>query len=236
MKKALVSSFTILVVVALTITSVYASVNKINTTKNEFKKELPVIVIDAGHGGFDSGCIGIDGTLEKEINLNISLYLNDIINQLGFETLLVRNSDYSVETEGSTIREKKKSDIFKRFSYMTQYPGCVYLSIHQNQYSAEYVNGGQIFYTPDNEDSKDLAQCIQSSVANNLQLNNKRKIKPCTKDVYLIHYAPTESTAVLIECGFLSNSNDLNNLKDSDYQKRLGGAIALGLLDWINDD
>ena len=235
MKKALISLYSVLIIVALAVTSVFASVNKIYATSGILKNEPPVIIIDAGHGGFDGGCIGLDGTLEKEINLNISLQLDHILSELGYKTILIRDNDCSVETEGSTVRERKKSDIFKRFSYMKEYPGCVYLSIHQNQYTAEYVNGGQMFYTPNNEDSKNLAQCIQDSVAENLQTNNNRNIKPCTKDVYLIHYAPSESTAVLIECGFLSNGNDLKNLKNREYQKQLGGAITLGLLDWIKD-
>ena len=123
----------------LAVTSVFASVNKISKTKVVSSNVLPLIVIDAGHGGFDGGCVGIDGTLEKEINLSVSLQLSDILQQLGFKTLLIRDNDCSVETNGTTIREKKKSDIRHRFSYMKKHSGCVYLSIHQNQYSASSI-------------------------------------------------------------------------------------------------
>ena len=197
------------------------------------KEKRQIIVIDAGHGGFDSGCIGIDGTLEKDINLAVSLKLNEVLIQLGFNTVLIRGSDCSVESRGASIREKKKSDIQNRFSYLSKYSGCVYLSIHQNQYSSASVKGGQMFYTPTNDKSKLLAESLQTNIANLVQKYNNRKIKPCTKDVYIVHYAPRDSTAVLVECGFLSNYNDLNQLKDPKYQSELSLAIALGLLDWI---
>ena len=198
-------------------------------------KKLPLVIIDAGHGGFDGGCVGVDGSYEKDINLQISLKLNDLMQQLGFKTLLVRDNDCSVETDGTTIRERKKSDIKNRYSYMTNNSDCVYLSVHQNQYSASSVKGAQMFYTPDNDKSKQLAQHIQNNVASYVQADNKRKIKPCTKDVYIIHYAPKEATAVLIECGFLSNYSDLSNLKDAQYQKKLCFSICIGVLDWLKD-
>lgn len=232
MKKAFVSLFSVIMIAVLLATSVNASVNKVLERESN---RIPLIVIDAGHGGFDGGCIGIDGSYEKDINLEISLKLNSLLQNLGFETLLIRSKDVSVETKGSSIREKKKSDINNRFSYMSKHPGCVYLSIHQNQYSASSVKGAQMFYTPDNHKSKLLAQHIQDNVATNVQKDNNRKIKPCTKDVYIIHYAPKESTAVLIECGFLSNNSDLQNLKDSDYQLKMCSAISFGVLDWLKD-
>lgn len=147
--------------------------------------------------------------------------------------MLIRDKDCSVESGGASLREKKKSDIQNRFAYLSEYSGCVYLSIHQNQYSSPSVKGGQMFYTPTNVKSKLLAECLQTSVSSLVQRDNNRKIKPCTKDVYIVHYAPNVSTAVLIECGFLSNNNDLNQLKDPTYQSEISLAIALGLLEWI---
>ena len=233
MKKAVITVICFLFVSVITVTSVFASVNKINYAKSLVDKDKPLIVIDAGHGGFDGGCVGADGTFEKDVNLAISLQLNQTLNQAGFKTLLIRDTDCSVETEGTTIRAKKKSDIFNRFSYMNDYSGCVYLSIHQNQYSAASVNGGQMFYTPNNDNSRALAESLQKNIIDYVQHDNKRKVKPCTKDVYIIHNAPKESTAVLVECGFLSNKTDLYNLKNPDYQKRFCFAVTAGILDWL---
>ena len=235
MNKGIVAIVSVFLTLALTVTSVFASVNRLNKTMGKLKAEQPLIVIDAGHGGFDGGCIGADGSYEKDINLQISLKLNELLLQMGFKTVLVRDKDCSVETSGTTIRERKKSDIKNRYSYMTNNSGCLYLSIHQNQYSASSVKGAQMFFTPSNDKSKSLSQYIQNNIANYVQTDNKRKIKPCTKDVYIIHYAPKEVTAVLIECGFLSNYSDLQNLKDSDYQNKLCFAICVGVLDWLKD-
>ncbi len=190
------------------------------------------VIIDAGHGGFDGGCSGIDGTLEKDINLEIAKKLDSMLTAVGFNTVMVRNSDTAVNTDGSTIREKKISDIKFRHSLMKKYQNSIYLCIHQNQYQSQSVNGTQIFYRPNDDMSRQLAECLQNSMANGLKQSRKRPIKSCTKDVYLIYNATT--TAVLIECGFLSNQNELQRLKSDDYQRLLCFSIASGLFDMLS--
>ncbi len=234
MKKLLISLLSVISAVVIVGTTVYASVNKAKNENSE-NNSLPIIIIDPGHGGFDSGCVASDGTLEKDINLSVSLVLSDIFNAFGCRTLLVRSSDISVESEGKTIRERKKSDIRNRFSLMKENPGCIYLSIHQNKYSSASAKGAQMFFTPDNLNSNQLAASIQSNISGKVQSYNKRKIKSCTKDVYIIHYAPSDSVAVLIECGFLSNKNELVDLKSSEYVERLCFAIACGVLEWADN-
>lgn len=184
------------------------------------------------HGGFDGGCIGADGTLEKDINLEMSLKLNAMLSALGFNTVMIRDSDTAVNIDGSSTREKKISDIMHRFSVMQDNPGSVYLCIHQNKYTSASSHGAQIFYSPNDDLSKSLAECIQSCVINSVQKDNTRQVKKCTKDVYLIYHATTY--AVLVECGFLSNPTDLSNLKNDDYQRKLCFSIAGGLMDWLN--
>lgn len=234
MNKSFVSIASVIITLVLTITTVYASVNTVETRKSQII-QLPTVVIDAGHGGFDGGCVGVDGTYEKDINLIVSKVLEELLNELGFNTVMVRTDDVSVDTEGRSIREKKRSDIKNRFSLLTKYPGCVYLSIHQNQYSSQSAWGAQVFYTPGNDKSYTLSKKLQENIVNGVQPGNKRKVKVCTKDVYIIHYAPMQSTAVLVECGFLSNNKDLLNLKNTEYQNRLCFAIACGVLDWIKE-
>ncbi len=188
---------------------------------------LPIILIDAGHGGFDGGAVASDGTNEKEINLAISLKLEALLRAMGFETVMIRTTDTAVDTEGSTLREKKRSDIHNRYALMEKHRDGIYLCIHQNCYSSASSHGAQIFYTAQNAASKALAESIQSTIVGSVQTDNHRQIKPCTKDVYLIYNAPC--TAVLIECGFLSNPTDLKNLKDSDYQSKIAFSIIEGL-------
>ncbi len=194
--------------------------------------DLPVIVIDAGHGGFDGGAVAPDNTNEKDVNLQISLRLDTFMRALGFQTVLVRSTDTAVNTSGSTIREKKRSDILYRASLMEEYPDCIYLCIHQNCYPSSSSHGAQVFYTSKNEESKTLAECVQQAVVAEVQNDNHRKIKPCTKDVYLIYNA--KSTAVLVECGFLSNPSDLQMLKNDAYQGKLAFAITKGVLNYLN--
>ncbi len=191
------------------------------------------VIIDAGHGGFDGGCLGNDGTLEKDINLEISIKLNVLLKSLGFNTVMIRETDTAVNTKDGTIREKKVSDIKYRHSVMERYPNSIYLCIHQNQYPSSSISGAQVFYSPNDEESKFLAENIQKSIADKIQKNNKRKVKKCTKDVYLIHNATT--SAVLIECGFLSNQNELSKLKTYEYQQQICFSIAIGLFTFINE-
>ncbi len=193
-----------------------------------------IVIIDAGHGGFDGGCSGIDGTLEKDINLEIAIKLENILDTFGFKTIMVRTTDTAVNTDGYSIRQKKVSDIKFRQSLMTKYPDSIYLCIHQNRYSSPTVSGMQIFYRPEHDASKLLAEYLQNSITSGIEQSKKRPIKPCSDDVYLIHNAT--STAVLIECGFLSNQNDLNNLKNDHYQRKFCYSIVSGLLNSITQN
>ncbi len=193
-----------------------------------------VIIIDAGHGGFDGGAIGANGTIEKNINLYISKYVYEYLNSMGYETILTRNSDTSLEDEClNTIRQKKKSDIYNRLNLMKQYKNSIYISIHQNSYPQEKYNGMQVFYSPNNSDkSSVLAEEIQNVTVEFLQKENNRVIEMCPSSVFLIYNATTP--AVLVECGFLSNYNEEKLLNDSVYQKQLALCISLGIINFIN--
>ncbi len=205
----------------------------ISAAGNISKKSQParkVVIIDAGHGGFDGGAVAPDGTTEKDINLAVSLKLEKLLTLYGYDVILLRDTDTALNTDGNTTREKKRSDINYRYSVMKEHPDSVYLCIHQNNFSASYCHGAQMFYSAASDGSKELADCIQSSLRE-LQPDNNRVTKPCTDDVYLIYHATT--TAVLVECGFLSNQDDLVNLKNEEYQMKLAFAISSGLNNYI---
>lgn len=197
---------------------------------------IPVIIIDAGHGGFDGGATTNDGFPEKNINLAVSLYLNNYLNLFGFKTIITRSSDVSLEDSGlTTIRSKKKSDIHNRMKIMQETENAIFLSIHQNHYPVEKYNGMQVFYSPKfSDDSSFLAQCIQESTVENLQPENERQIKECGTSVYLIYNA--QKPACLVECGFLSNIEEAEKLKSSEYQKKLAFCIALGVQKYFYKD
>jgi N-acetylmuramoyl-L-alanine amidase len=206
-----------------------------SSSSNIHLNNFPVIIVDAGHGGEDGGAVANDGTLEKDLNLQISLKLNDVLSILGYRTKLIRVSDTDLHTLGDTIRERKVSDIRNRFTIMNKSDNCLYISIHQNKFMEEYVHGAQIFYSPNNRESKELADFIQKSISGQLQKDNNRIIKKSGTDIFLLYNA-TKPT-VMVECGFISNAKDLNNLKDLNYQNEMALSIAMGILNYnISED
>lgn len=223
----------------LVLLSFLVSIGVINNEKlsrdvsdNLSVKNKPVIIVDAGHGGFDGGASTDDGVSEKGINLNIALYLKDYLNFFGFQVVMTRETDTSTEDEGlTTIRSRKSSDLHNRMALMEKTKNSIFVSIHQNHYSSSQYSGAQVFYSGNfSEQSSVLAQNIQESIVYYLQPGNTRQIKPCGTSVYLIYNAV--KPAVLVECGFLSNYEEAENLKTKDYQRKMAFSIALGILNY----
>ncbi len=205
----------------------------IQTSSAPDNTEKIKVIIDAGHGGVDGGAVAGDGTLEKDLNLKIAQILNEMLKMSGAETIMIRDSDISIHDDSATtIRAKKASDIHNRFEIMENNPEYIFVSIHQNTYSDPQYKGAQLFYSPNVSSSVDLARCLQESFSSRLQKENEREIKKCTTDVFLIYHAKT--TAVLCECGFVSNSEELENLKNSEYQKQVAFCIFSGILDYYS--
>ena len=219
--------------IILSSTIIYKHSNDISVNLNT-RSELPVIIIDAGHGGFDGGATSSDGTIEKDINLKISLYLSEYLSLFGFKSILTREDDNSLEdNKNESIKKRKTSDIHNRMKIMEQTDNALFVSIHQNHYSVEKYNGLQVFYSPTfSEESSLLAQNIQETVTEILQPQNNRQIKKCGASVYLINNAV--KPAVLVECGFLSNSKETELLKTDDYQRKIAFCISLGLFNYVN--
>lgn len=185
---------------------------------------MPAIVIDAGHGGFDGGAIGVDGIVEKDVNLAIAQKVRLLFAVNGFETVMTREDDRSLEDEGlDTVRKRKNSDIHNRKALADSYENCVLLSIHQNKFPQSKYFGAQVFYGPQNPESKIMGELLQKRMVELLQPENTRLAKPCGDSVYLIYHA--EMPALLVECGFLSNPDDAAKLTDPAYQEQVAFAI-----------
>lgn len=202
-----------------------------NTTfaQNNINK---TIIIDAGHGGFDSGAIAFDNTLEKDLNLSISKKLESVLSVYGYNIILTRDSDNPVSINTNDSSVTKSQDMNSRVEIMKQYPDAIFISIHQNKFSEEYVKGFQTFYN-NNANSKLLAESIQDSVVSNLQPSNHRVAKEDDRDVYILKNATIP--AVIIECGFMSNNEELRLLKEENYQNQLAITIADGILNFYNN-
>lgn len=190
------------------------------------------VIIDAGHGTPDGGTSSDDGTLEKDLNLQIAHMLNNILQSMGYETVMTRSDDNAIYDESAnTIRQKKISDIRNRLGIMNNTDNAIFVSIHQNHYSDPKYNGAQIFYSKNNPDSKELAESIRLPIISYLQTENSREIKKSGSEIYLLNNA--QIPAVMVECGFLSNSAETQKLKNNNYQQKLAFFIALGIADFI---
>ncbi|MDF2568192.1 MAG: cell wall hydrolase/autolysin, partial [Oscillospiraceae bacterium] len=138
--------------------------------------EIEQIVIDPGHGGMDGGATGVDGSLEKNINLKISLKLRDILRVNGFRVVMTREKDESIhDANEKTIAKQKKSDMRKRLKIMQDNPNSLTISVHQNKFEQSQYYGAQMFYSSNNPMSKTLAECLQKKFVENLQKDNKRQ-------------------------------------------------------------
>jgi len=200
-----------------------------------FASTMPIVIIDAGHGGFDGGAVADDGTLEKDLNLQISLKVEGIAKALGLNVIMVRTEDVGTDTSsGKTIRSRKVSDLKNRLNLMTKFENSIYVSIHLNKFAQSSVHGAQVFYAPKVETSDALANEIQESISKYVQTDNTRLIKPSTTDAYLLYNAT--NPAVIIECGFLSNANDLSNLKNDEYQSKIAFSIVCGVLNYFSSN
>ena len=197
--------------------------------------QCPVtVILDAGHGGEDGGAVAADGTNEKDINLQITNRIALLFDLFGIPYRMTRETDELIgDNQLRTIRERKVSDIHRRMDMVNETPNALLLSVHQNFYVSSQFSGTQVFYAKGAAGSEELAESIQHSVASALQPENNRKIKPTEGTVFLLDKA--EKTSVMVECGFLSNPDELNRLKDANYQTRLAFYITSGLCEFINN-
>lgn len=225
MKKALMILFSGFLLIAVCINISYkiddvmvktVGINNVKTKKT--------VIIDPGHGGIDVGTVGIDGSLEKNINLSISLDLYDYLMVSGINTVLTRDGDYEVYK----AREKRtKSDLYNRMDFINSIPDSILISIHQNHFENEAEWGTQVWFSPNDEISPTLADKILQSVKKNIQPENKRENKVSDNSYYILYKA--QKPSVMVECGFVSNKNENNKLQDKEYQKDMAYSILAGI-------
>lgn len=191
-----------------------------------------VIIIDAGHGGEDSGAIGVTGVLEKDLNLSIALQLCEALKQKGYTVILTRTEDKMLYLPEENIKGMRKiSDLKNRCKLTENFKDCILISIHMNSYGSSKYSGLQVYYQEDNDESKLLASKIQNSVRESLQQENNRQIKS-GRSLYLLEN--TKCPSVIVECGFLSNENECKKLSEKEYQKELSFSIIYGIIEYIN--
>ena len=190
---------------------------------------LPVLIVDPGHGGEDGGSSSGE-TLEKDLNLELALAVRDICNLTGLPVKLTRESDtalYDLYGDLDDYSGKKKTyDLKNRVRFATE-EGDVYLGIHMNKFPAEKYRGLQVYYSPNHEGSAALAGAVADEVNGKISPWNDRKSKKATSAIFVLDRLKMPSA--LVECGFLSNPEDLEALCDPAYRASLASAIFSGV-------
>lgn len=206
------------------------------TQTEHFKYEnYPTVIIDAGHGGEDGGAVGIDGTIEKELNLKVALMLEEMLRACGVKTRLTRDSDTMLyDKNGNYEGHKKAQDMAARLAIAEEYENAIFISIHMNTFTQEKYSGLQVYYSENSPKSAELAELIQSGVISKLQPNNSRKIKPSPSGIYLLE--KTTHPAILIECGFISNSEECALLNSEEYRQKLCTVIYYSIIEYLDNN
>lgn len=187
-----------------------------------------VIVIDAGHGGYDPGKAGPNGTLEDEINLDIALKLKDYLEQSGATVVMTRMDDEYLQ--GPAGNTHKRKDMSFRKQVMKESEADVMVSIHQNAFPQSEVRGAQVFYYKDAVNAKLLAYTVQEAIKNYADSMNGRQIKS-SKDYYILNEC--SMPAIIVECGFLTNPQEEQLLATDEYQDKMAWAIYIGLIEYF---
>ena len=224
-------SLLLLIAVTVGISAEFFGIGKISTEASA--ETGRVIIIDAGHGGEDSGAIGVNGAYEKNINLAIAMIMGEELINRGYTVVYTRTEDKMLYLPEENIKGMRKiSDLKNRCKVTEQYEDSILVSIHMNSYGASKYSGLQVYYADADSDSERLAAKIQNAVRQELQPDNKRQIKNGSS-LYLLENA--KGTAVLIECGFLSNEIECEKLSQKEYQKQLSFSIICGIIEYIKE-
>lgn len=181
------------------------------------------VVVDAGHGGSDPGKIGINGLEEKEVNLAIAQYVEELLKKEKIEVVMTREKDEMLSEDSG--EKTKIGDMKMRVEQINKEKPLLTVSIHQNSYPQEEIKGAQVFYYTHSEEGKEAAEIMQESL---LVLDDTNHRKAKANDTYYL-LKRTESPTIIVECGFLTNTEEAGLLKQEEYQKKVAEAIVAGI-------
>jgi len=191
-------------------------------TTDTVKGYRNVIVIDPGHGGADPGKVGINGALEKDVNLQIARKVKQKLEENGYQIYMTREDD--------KVTEGKRADLQRRIKLIEEVKPVLVLGIHQNSYTDEAVKGAQVFYYSESEEGCEAARIVQEELLA-VDPSNTRKIKG-NSSFYLLKNS--SATTIIVECGFLSNKEEANALVLNEYQEEMAQAICNGIIKWLD--
>jgi N-acetylmuramoyl-L-alanine amidase len=218
----------LIVLIFLLATILYANdvINVFSRNNKEY-----IVVIDAGHGGFDPGKVGVNGELEKDINLAIANKLKAYLEYSGYVVVMTREDENGLYNESS--KNKKREDMNKRKQIINSSDGDILVSIHQNSFQQEKYRGAQVFYYAASDEGKKLAEFIQKEIKIFADNTNNRQIKDSNSYFML---KQTNIPGVIVECGFLSNYQEAELLSSDLYQDRIAWAIYIGISKFLQNE
>ena len=215
--------FLFLVILLITLITISGKMENYVSSSAVDAKKIEV-VLDPGHGDSDPGKIGINQALEKDINLSIAKKVQSRLKKEGVQVLMTRENDEMLAKESDT--NKKIPDMKARVQLMNESSPKLVVSIHQNSYTDERIHGAQVFYYAQSAEGKEVAEIMQKALLK-VDESNKRQAKP--ESTYYI-LKRTKPPTIIVECGFLSNSEEAELLVSDDYQEKLADAITAGIL------
>lgn len=187
------------------------------------------LVLDAGHGGIDGGAISDSGLKESDINLQIALKTEALVRFLGINTVMTRETD----TDNSDNKAYSEHDnLVQRVKLANSTENAVLISIHQNKFPSAVVSGAEVMYS-DNDDSKALGLITQDNLVTLLDSSNRRVARPAPKELLLT--SSVECPTILVECGFMSNPQEVQKLASNDYQLKLAAILAGSYIQFLNN-
>ena len=193
---------------------------------SNFPEARYVVVVDAGHGGRDGGCVGANGSIEKELNLKYAITLRDLLKTKNIKVVMTRENDKALYDENA--KNKKISEMKARESVIKKAKPDLVVSIHMNSFGIKSAKGARAFYGTENDKGKIIAECVQKSMHYYV---NAKGISATKGDYYILNC--TSFPSILVECGYISNPEEEALLNTDDYCKKLMHSVFCGILVYL---
>lgn len=198
-------------------------------TRGNAEQSPHTVVIDAGHGGTDGGAVAADGTVEKDLNLMLALKLKEKLEERKIQVIMTRTEDD--DTDGITGFHKR-ADLEARAKIGNESDATLFVSLHINASPSEKDRGFQVWYGKGNPDGQRAAALLSEAVAKREICTRIRAVKQVPETLYIFRTVTVPS--LLVECGFLSNREDLQRLKEDSFRTALCDALCEGIVDYLS--
>ena len=196
--------------------------------------EKKCIVIDPGHGGEDGGTVGVNGVLEKDLNLSLSEVFGTLLQFSGYEVIRTRTEDKMLYDRNSNYQGKKKIlDLKGRLEIAEDIRPDIFVGIHMNAFPEQKYAGLSIYYSKNSSESEIAAETIRDTVKRTVQPDNNRDIKAADSSIYILNRITCP--AILIECGFLSNPEECAKLSTFEYRRGLSLVFYSSLVSFLEE-